>query len=266
MGGMGLNRRELLDKLSASAEERVLLGRLWDGWERCRSRNVPEVSGFLSPHEQALAQRLMQALGAQEELLLWGGYEGAQRRQAHFIPDWMDGADTSAVRCLRCRFYETEHPTHRDFLGSLMGLGLTREKVGDILVSERWADVLVGSSVAEHLLREWRQAGRVPLKVEEIRPEEIRPPAEQVKLLRDTVASLRLDGVASAGFGVSRGKAAEAIQRGAVQVNHTVCLKPDKPVAAGDIITCRGWGRCVLDSVGSPTRKGRFPVVIQRYS
>ena len=46
MGGMGLNRRELLDKLSASAEERVLLGRLWDGWERCRSRNVPEVSGF----------------------------------------------------------------------------------------------------------------------------------------------------------------------------------------------------------------------------
>ena len=58
-----MNRRELLDKLSASAEERVLLGRLWDARERCRSRNVPEVSGFLSPHEQALAQHLMQALG-----------------------------------------------------------------------------------------------------------------------------------------------------------------------------------------------------------
>ena len=63
-----------------------------------------------------------------------------------------------------------------------------------------------------------------------------------------------------------RGKAAEAIQRGAVQVNHTVCLKPDKPVAAGDVITCRGWGRCVLGSVGSPARKGRLPIVIQRYS
>ena len=54
-----MNRRELLDKLSASAEERVLLGRLWDGWERCRSRNVPEASGFLSPHEQALAGQLI---------------------------------------------------------------------------------------------------------------------------------------------------------------------------------------------------------------
>ena len=98
-----MNRRELLDKLSASAEERVLLGRLWDGWERCRSRNVPEVSGFLSPHEQALAGQLMQALGAREGFALWGGYEGAQRRQMHFLPDWMDGPDETAVRCLRCR-------------------------------------------------------------------------------------------------------------------------------------------------------------------
>lgn len=54
-----MNRRELLDKLSASAEERVLLGRLWDALERCRSRNIPEESGFLSPHEQALAGQLM---------------------------------------------------------------------------------------------------------------------------------------------------------------------------------------------------------------
>lgn len=112
---MVLNRRELLDKLSASAEERVLLGRLWDGWERCRSRNVPEASGFLSPHEQALAGQLMQALGDREGFAFWGGCEGAQRRQLHFLPDWMDGPDETAVRCLRCRFYETDHPTHRDF-------------------------------------------------------------------------------------------------------------------------------------------------------
>ena len=260
-----MNRRELLDKLSASAEERVLLGRLWDARERCRSRNVPEVSGFLSPHEQALAQHLMQALGAQEELILWGGYEGAQRRQAHFIPDWMAGADTSAVRCLRCRFYETEHPTHRDFLGSLMGLGLTREKVGDILVSERWADVLVGSSVAEHLLREWRQAGRVPLKVEEIRPEEIRPPAGQVERLRDTVASLRLDSVISAGFSVNRNAAAELIRSGKVEVNWMACDKPDAAVGQGDVLTVRGLGKCCLEEVGGQSRKGRTAVTMKRY-
>lgn len=85
-----MNRRELLDKLSASAEERVLLGRLWDGWERCRSRNVPEASGFLSPHEQALAGQLMQALGDREGFAFWGGCEGAQRRSCTFCRiGWM---------------------------------------------------------------------------------------------------------------------------------------------------------------------------------
>ena len=69
-----------------------------------------------------------------------------------------------------------------------MGLGLTREKVGDILVSPHWADVLVGSSVADFLLREWKQAGRVPLRVAEIGLEEIAVPEQPVKLIRDTVA------------------------------------------------------------------------------
>ena len=260
-----MNRRELLDKLSASAEERVLLGRLWDALERCRSRNVPEESGFLSPHEQALAGQLMQALGVQEGWALWGGYQGAQRRQMHFLPDWAQGPEAGAIRALRCRFYETDHPTHRDFLGSLMGLGLTREKIGDILVSPQWADVLVGSSVADFLLQEWSQAGRVHLRLSEIGPEEIAVPEQPAKLLRDTVASLRLDSVLAVGFSLSRGKAAEAVTSGKVQVNWTDCQKPDRPVAQGDTLTLRGLGKCVLEEVGHQTKKGRVFVTLKRY-
>lgn len=148
-----------------------------------------------------------------------------------------------------------------------MALGLTRGKIGDILLTEGGCQVIVEPSVAEHLVQSWDSAGRERLTVAALPSlTALAPQAPVFTEVRDTVASLRLDGVASAGFGVSRGKAAEAIQRGAVQVNHTVCLKPDKPVAAGDVITCRGWGRCVLSSVGSPTRKGRLPIVIQRYS
>ena len=86
-----------------------------------------------------------------------------------------------------------------------------------------------------------------------------------MKEVRDTVSSMRLDNVLASGFGLSRGKAAEAVEKGAVQVNYTVCQKPDKPVSAGDVITCRGLGKCVLDTVGSPTRKNRLPVVIRRF-
>lgn len=86
-----------------------------------------------------------------------------------------------------------------------------------------------------------------------------------MKELRDTVSSLRLDNVLAAGFSLSRGRAAEAVEKGSVQVNYVTCVKPDKPVSAGDTITCRGLGKCVLDSVGAPTKKGRLPVAIRRY-
>ena len=90
-------------------------------------------------------------------------------------------------------------------------------------------------------------------------------PHAAVKELRDTVSSLRLDNVLAAGFSLSRGRAAEAVEKGSVQVNYVTCVKPDKPVSAGDTITCRGLGKCVLDSVGAPTKKGRLPVTIRRY-
>ena len=103
------------------------------------------------------------------------------------------------------------------------------------------------------------------LKTAPLPLEELEIPAQACRELRDTVSSLRLDNVLAAGFSLSRGRAAEAVEKGAVQVNWTVCQKPDKPVAAGDTITCRGLGKCVLDSVGSPTKKGRLPVVIRRF-
>lgn len=84
-----MNRRELLDRASATAEERLLLGRVWDKYEQCRSRCVPTHTEFLSPQEQAAARRLLQAIGAEEsEYAFFGGYEGAERRQLHFLPDW----------------------------------------------------------------------------------------------------------------------------------------------------------------------------------
>ena len=260
-----MDRRELLDRTAQDAEERLLLSRVWDKREQCRQRNIPAATDFLSPQEQAAAQRLLNALGMREGYAFSGGYEGAERRRLVFLPDWLETPDDQ-VAAVRAACRSGGDLTHRDFLGSLMALGLTREKIGDILLTEGGCQVIVEPSVAEHLVQSWDSAGRERLTVTALPSlAALAPQAPVFTEVRDTVASLRLDGVASAGFGVSRGKAAEAIQRGAVQVNHTVCLKPDKPVAAGDTITCRGLGKCVLDSVGAPTKKGRLPVDIRRY-
>ena len=83
--------------------------------------------------------------------------------------------------------------------------------------------------------------------------------------VRDTVSSLRLDAVASTGFRMARGKAAELITSGRVQVNWRECTKPDKLLTAGDTVSARGFGKFELTEVGGVTKKGRTSIVVKRY-
>ncbi len=259
-----MDKRELLDRISTTSDERLLLGRIWDKWEQCQKRNVPSVTGFLSPQEQAIAQRLLSAMGVMSGFLFWGGYDEAERRQLHFLPDWQEGEEDS-IHLLRCRFYEEGALSHRDFLGSLMGLGLTREKIGDILVMENSADVLVSDSVADFLLTNWSSAGRIKIKVTRQDLHHLHIPQQNTKEIRDTVPSLRLDCIVAAGFSTSRVKAAEAITAGRVQINWTTCQKSDAVVTEGDVLSVRGLGKCRLNRVGNTTKKGRVFVTLQRY-
>ncbi|MFQ9916929.1 MAG: RNA-binding protein [Flavonifractor plautii] len=155
--------------------------------------------------------------------------------------------------------------THRDFLGSILGLGLDREKVGDLLVGDGRCDVLALEEVADFLVFHMEQAGRVKLKCSPLPLDRLEPPAVETRTIRDTVSSLRLDAVAASGFSLSRGKAADLIASGRVQLNHRECVKPDHAVAQGDVLSCRGLGKCVLTEVGGPSKKGRILIVLERY-
>lgn len=103
------------------------------------------------------------------------------------------------------------------------------------------------------------------LSVAEIGREELILPQVQVKLIRDTVSSLRLDAVTATAFSMSRGRAAELIAAGRVNLDHAPCLKPDKPVAEGAVLTARGFGRARLREVGGLSKKGRTGITIERY-
>lgn len=103
------------------------------------------------------------------------------------------------------------------------------------------------------------------LTVTEITREELRLPQVQVKVIRDTVSSLRLDAAVSSAFSMSRGKAAELIAAGRVHLDHMPCVKADKPVSEGAVLTVRGLGRAKLTAVGGLTKKGRIGITVERY-
>ena len=263
------NKTELLDRVARDGEERLLLARALDKLEAAGRRNIPTHTPFLSPGERAAVEGLLNAAGHPAHCF-WGGFPGAERTVCAFLPDWLEGEAWQAdpalcpVRALRCTWSGAEL-SHRDFLGAVLGLGLDREKVGDFLVGQGRCDLLALEEAADFLLLHLDQAGRARLRVEPIPLEKLDPPQVRTRSIRDTVSSLRLDAVAAAGFSLSRGKAAELISSGKVQLNHRECVKPDRPVAEGDALSCRGLGKCVLKQVGGPSKKGRIMIEMERY-
>ena len=255
----------LIARAAQEPEDRLLLARVLDKREQMERRNIPTSTGFLSPREQMMAVSLLNAAGIREGYVLDGGYEEAERKVLTFLPDWAE-EDPEALTFLRAKFRGADSTlTHRDILGSLMGQGITRERVGDILISDHSADVVVSPSLAEFLLQSWDSAGRVRLDVSAIDREELTVPQVQIKEVRDTVSSLRLDAVAASAFSLSRGKAAELIAAGKVSLDHVPCEKPDKPVSEGAVLTVRGLGKARLAECGKVTKKGRIALRIERY-
>lgn len=150
-----MDKGALLDRLGLAGEDRLALAKVLDKAEQASGRNIPAVTDFLSPQQRARALDLLHLAGISESAyVLQGGYEGAERQVLQFLPDWMEPENAEApIRCLRAVFREEEKLSHRDFLGSLMGMGIVREKVGDILVAPGSADLLVLEGVADFLLQ-----------------------------------------------------------------------------------------------------------------
>ena len=263
-----MNKTELLNKFSKDGDERVVLARALDQMERAANRSIPSATQFLSPAQRAALEPLLAASGHPRHLF-HGGYEGAERTVCAFLPDWQEPEDWAAEEelvAIEAAFPPTgAELTHRDLLGGLMGIGLGRERVGDILVGETAAQIVCLKDAAPIILSQFEQAGRYRLKLREIPLTDLAPAPAEVKVIHDTVAALRLDAVLASGFSLARGKAAEAVTGGRVSLNHRECLKPDKPVEEGDVLTCRGLGKCVLKRVGGQSRKGRIIIEMERY-
>ena len=261
-----MDKRSLLDRAARSAQERVLLAHVLDQCERSRERGVPAHTDFLSPSEARAAEDLLHAAAVHGGYAFFGGYERAERRMLCFLPDWQEEPDAEdCAAALRVRWRADETLTHRDLLGSLMALGVVRGKIGDILVSQGAADVLVCASAADYLLREWAGAGHMKFRAERVALDALAVPEPKVRELRDTVAALRLDAVTATGFSMSRAKAAELIASGRVQLNHRETVKPDALVREGDVVSARGLGKFELAGVGGLSKKGRTSILVRRY-
>ena len=258
--------RANIERIAHTPEDRMLLAKVWDKINAGLRRNIPGNTCFLTPRELEMTRYLF---GDLEGLYAFGGYEGAERKMLVFLPDYLDEnalyEEDSPLVCLRAKFYEGDCPSHRDFLGALMGAGIAREVLGDICVGKDSCDFFVTAEISPYILQNFTSAGRAKVSLNRIPLSEVSVPEPEVKEIKDTLASLRLDSVISLGFRIGRSLAAQYIGAGKAAINGLPCEKPDKAVAEGDKISLRGMGKIKLKTVGGQTKKGRISVVIDRY-
>ena len=258
--------RNNIEKIAHSAEDKVLLAKLWDKINAGIRRNIPANTSFLSPRELELAKYLF---GNEPGLHAFGGYEDAERKMLVYLPDYLDEdslyEEDSPLVCLRATYFEKDDLSHRDFLGSLMGAGIARETVGDICVGKGCCDFFVTAEIAPYILQNFISAGRTKLHLDQIPLREAQIPEPEVKEIKDTLASLRLDSVISSGFRIGRSLASQYVSAGKAAIDGLPCEKPDKAVSEGMKISVRGLGKIKLVSVNGRTKKDRISVTIHRY-
>ena len=241
----------------ASASD-VILRHLLDLCRKSEKTGSWQYSGFLSPAEQDDLLRDREAAGF--SFRLTGGYENAERKiLAAGNEEEMGPPDppVSVIAVAPKSEKYAEDLTHRDYLGAILGLGIERSLIGDILVRDRRAWFFCLSSAAEMLVSSLTQVRRtaVAAAISAADVPELQPQYVPVQV---NVASERLDAVVSAFTGLSRGQADRLFAAGKVFVNGRMITDRSLRLKEGDVFSVRGSGKAVYDGIESETRKGRY--------
>jgi photosystem II S4 domain protein len=259
------NRDKMLLSLQ-DAEERMLAAKVIDQAELTAKTHTPKYSDFLDPHGQEIARLILQQT-PEVTGFFDGGYGQAERKRLVTIPfSYLGPPPSPHIVALEAQgTFQFKNITHRDCLGAILGLGIKREVVGDILLTEQGCQILADADIATFIRANLTKIHQVPVRVVDIDAEALRPASERVKEIRTTLASLRLDTAASAGFGTSRSKMADEIAAEKIKVNWKPVKSASYAIKQGDIISLRGRGRVEVVELLGQTKKGRYSVLLKRY-
>ena len=223
---------------------------------------------FADPRQQEIALQFSRSFSGCS-ILFVGGHAAAQRARILISPRSRPPRQEKRVTPIIIRGeFLPGALNHRDFLGAILGLGIKREMVGDILCREAEALAFLMPDLVAFIVQELRQVGRFPvtaLILDGVPPLFL---AEKggVKEVRGTVASLRLDAVAGLGFGLSRSRITPLVRGEQVKLNHQVISQPSRLIKEGDLISLSGRGRVEVVEILGETRKGRISLKLNRLS
>ena len=228
-----------------------------DLMKRAEDTGIPAFSSFLGLAEQ---DELKSSAG---KYRLSGGYESAERLMACFGGDENTEYPIAFIQVKPKNMKFADKLTHRDFLGSLMNLGIERDTLGDIIIKDNCGYIICTESIAEYIIENLQKVRHTYVVCERSGniPENSLPEPEYKEII---VSSPRLDAIVSALYKMSRNESKKLFIRELVFVNG-IKKQADYTVKENDIISVRGYGRLEYEGVLRETAKGRQVIGIKQY-
>ncbi|OGX60708.1 MAG: RNA-binding protein [Paenibacillus sp. RIFOXYA1_FULL_44_5] len=239
------------------------------GWaSRAENKHEIKHTDFLDPRQQFILTSISNRFPSLQ-IVFAGGYPDAERKRAWIAPDYLYvNPEETSIEVLHIASGDTKmrELEHGDYLGAILGLGIKREKIGDIHVHEDFCQVLIASEIIQYIDIQLHQVHRVQVSTEIVSASQLQPVPVQLQEMNITVASMRLDGIASDVFRMSRTKILVPIKAGRCRVNWKAEENPSHHLQSGDVVSLKGFGRFTVLSVDGITKKGNFRVKIGKYS
>lgn len=245
-----------------SDDDKQLIAQLNDGIDLCLTRQKPYFMPFMSERKQALLlSELKKAYF--DNYLFFGGYGDSERKMLGLFFD--EPSESSfPISAIEFSFRKCDKLTHRDFLGSLMSLGIERETVGDILVEDGRAVVFVKTELSDYVKSQISKVGRIGVKVADADLSKL-PQGREFEEKTYIVSSLRLDNIVAAVCKLSREKTRTVIMSDSACVNFEETKNVSLNLKENDVFTIRGKGKFVLKSILGTTGKGRIRISVIHY-
>lgn len=258
--------------INKNEKDKLLISKVTDKIKFCETKNKIQSTDFLDETEQKIVDRFLR-MQKISNYFYTGGYEEAERKILIIYPEKLYDVISNinlndfinTIRIILPNEMQGEY-SHRNYLGGIMKLGIAREKIGDIIVDEKGADILVTPEMTKFLLTNISSLTRFSKsKIEKINLEELKKIEIKTEKIKITVSSMRLDNIVAEIAKCSRGKANEILEQERVLVNHEMIKKSSKEIKEKDIITIRGKGRFVIKNIVGNSRKGRLFIEVEKF-
>ncbi len=265
-----MDKASIIEKYKKD-DEKLLVSKMFDKIALVEKQNNIQITDFLSPVELEILKDVLKMIKF-NNYKIYGGIDNAQRNFIIIFPEKLENLFiedkfdyNSITNCIRISNISEEYD-HKVYLGGLIKLGIKREKIGDIIVYENGADIIINKDIAKFLLSNLNELTRFKkstVKIVDIN--DVIKKEQEFKDYKIIVSSLRLDNVVSELARTSRNKAGEILKQERVFINYKNESKPTKMIQEKDLITIRGIGKFIIDEISGNTRSGKYVLIAKKY-